>query len=183
MKLRRSFTRSAVVAAAIVLAAPAVFPEVAGASVGDAEREVQRIVDELERLHTQADVLAEDYAEAVDQKGQLDVEVTEAEQRVAAKQAELNSLRGDLSEVAIRSFTGAGADVLGPLFSSPTQYGEGLQRDQYSRVALAVGTTTTDDLDELIADLDQEKADSRRSEHRSKRSPRPSRRSSSRPRT
>ena len=71
MKLRRSFTRSAVVAAAIVLAAPAVFPEVAGASVGDAEREVQRIVDELERLHTQADVLAEDYAEAVDQKGQL----------------------------------------------------------------------------------------------------------------
>ncbi|MEQ9162625.1 MAG: hypothetical protein RLN74_07955, partial [Ilumatobacter fluminis] len=159
MKLRRHLSRTAVAAATILLAAPAVFPEVASAAVGEAEAEVQRIVDELERLQTQADILAEDYAEAVDQKGQLDVEVVEAEQRVAAKQAELNELRGDLSEVAIRSFTGSGADVLGPLFSSPTQYGEGLQRDQYSRVALSVGTTTTDDLDELIADLDQEKAD------------------------
>ncbi|MAT05166.1 MAG: hypothetical protein CL424_09000 [Acidimicrobiaceae bacterium] len=159
MKFRRRLSRTAVVAAAIVLASPAAFPEVAAAGVDDARREVERIVDELDRLHTQADILAEDYAEAVDQKNQLDVEVAEAEQRVAAKQAELNSLRGDLSEVAIRSFTGAGTDVLGPLFSSPTQYGEGLQRDQYSRVALSVGTTTTDDLDELIADLDQEKAD------------------------
>ena len=159
MKLRRQFSRTAVAAATILLAAPAVFPEVAAAAVGEAEAEVQRIVDELERLQTQADILAADYAEAVDQKSQLDVEVAEAEQRVAAKQAELNELRGDLSEVAIRSFTGAGTDVLGPLFSSPDQYGEGLQRDQYSRVALSVGTTTTDDLDELIDDLDQEKAD------------------------
>ena len=159
MNLRRHLSRTAVAAATILLAAPAVFPEVAAAAVGEAEAEVQRIVDELERLQTQADILAEDYAEAVDQKSQLDVEVAEAEQRVAAKQAELNELRGDLSEVAIRSFTGAGTDVLGPLFSSPSQYGEGLQRDQYSRVALSVGTTTTDDLDELIADLDQEKAD------------------------
>ncbi len=159
MKIRRHLSRTAIAAATILLVAPAAFPEVASAAVGEAEAEVQRIVDELERLQTQADILAEDYAEAVDQKGQLDVEVAEAEQRVAAKQAELNELRGDLSEVAIRSFTGSGADVLGPLFSSPTQYGEGLQRDQYSRVALSVGTTTTDDLDELIADLDQEKAD------------------------
>jgi cell wall-associated NlpC family hydrolase len=157
MSLRRRLSRSLVAGACLVLASPAVFPEAASAGVEDARREVQRIVDELDRLETQADILAEDYAVAEDSKRQLDVEVAEAEQRVAAKEAELNQLRGDLSEVAIRSFTGAGTDVLGPLFSSPTQYGEGLQRDQYSRVALAVGTTTTDDLDELIADLDEEK--------------------------
>jgi cell wall-associated NlpC family hydrolase len=157
MNIRRRLSRTLIVAASLVLASPAVFPEAASAGVEDARQEVQRIVDELERLETEADILAEDYAVAEDSKRQLDVEVAEAEQRVAEKEAELNSLRGDLSEVAIRSFTGAGADVLGPLFSSPTQYGEGLQRDQYSRVALAVGTTTTDDLDELIASLDEEK--------------------------
>ena len=157
MSLRRRLSRSLAAAACLVLASPAVFPEAASAGVEDARQEVQRIVDELDRLETQADILAEDYAVAEDSKRQLDVEVAEAEQRVAEKEAELNQLRGDLSEVAIRSFTGAGTDVLGPLFSSPTQYGEGLQRDQYSRVALAVGTTTTDDLDELISDLDEEK--------------------------
>jgi cell wall-associated NlpC family hydrolase len=157
MNLRRRLSRTLIVAASVVLVSPAVFPEAASAGVEDARQEVQRIVDELERLESQADILAEDYAVAEDSKRQLDIEVAEAEQRVADQEAELNSLRGDLSEVAIRSFTGAGADVLGPLFSSPTQYGEGLQRDQYSRVALAVGTTTTDDLDELITSLDEEK--------------------------
>ena len=110
-------------------------------------------------LHSQADILAEDYAEAVDTKNQLGIEIVAAEQRVADKEAELNSLRGDLAEVAIRAFTGNGADVLGPLFSNANQYGEGLRRDQYSRVALSVGTSTTDDLDELISDLDAERKD------------------------
>jgi cell wall-associated NlpC family hydrolase len=155
----RRISRVAVAAASLVLVAPLALPEVASAGVEDAKREVERIVDQLDALETQADILAEDYAEAVDQKNQLDVEVAEAEVRVAAKETELNELRGDLSEVAIRAFTGAGEDVLGPLFSSPDQYGDGLQRDQYSRVALAVGTTTTDDLDELIASLDRDKRD------------------------
>lgn len=157
--IRRRLSRAAVATASLVMVAPLALPEVASAGVDDARREVERIVDQLDALHTQADILAEDYAEAVDRKSQLDIEVTEAEARVAAKETELGELRGDLAEVAIRAFTGTGTDVLGPLFSSPDQYGDGLQRDQYSRVALAVGTTTTDDLDELIASLDQEKRD------------------------
>lgn len=155
----RFLSRAAVAAATMVLVAPALAPEVAQAGVEDARREIERIVDELDRLNTQADILAEDYAEAVDTKNQLDGEVAEAEVRVAAKEAELSELRGDLAEVAVRAFTGAGEDVLGPLFSSPDQYGSGLQRDQYSRVALSVGTTTTDDYDELIASLEEDRRD------------------------
>jgi cell wall-associated NlpC family hydrolase len=151
--------RLLVLASTLVLALPILFPEAASAAVEDQRREVERIVDELDRLGEQADILAEDYAEAEDDLRGLNVEVAEAEQRVAAKEAELASLRGDLAEVAVRSFTGAGVDVLGPLFSEPTSYGDGLRRDQYSRVALAVGTTTTDDLDELISELDQERED------------------------
>ncbi len=132
---------------------------VASATVEGQRAEVARIVDELERLEEKADILAEDYAVAVDDKNQLDVEIVKAEERVAAKEAELNQLRGDLAEVAVRSFTGAGADLLGPLFSNADTYTDGLQRDQFSRVALNVGTGTTDDLDELVKDLDQEKKD------------------------
>jgi len=151
--------RAILIASALTMVLPAVFPEVARASVGEQQREVARIVDELDRLAEQADILAEDYAEAVDAKNQLDLDIVAAEQRVAQKEAELQGLRGDLAEVAIRAFTGTGADVLGPLFSNASAYGEGLRRDQYSRVALSVGTSTTDDLDELISDLAAEKKD------------------------
>ncbi|HEX6658429.1 MAG TPA: NlpC/P60 family protein [Ilumatobacter sp.] len=144
----------------IVFAAPMIDAQVAAAtSVEDQQREVERIVDELDHLHEQADILAEEYAVAVDDKNQLDIEIAEAEQRVAAKQDELSTLQGDLAEVAVRTFTGAGADVLGPLFSDASTYSAGLRRDQYSRVALNVGTGTTDDLDELIGALDEEQED------------------------
>lgn len=152
-------SRLVVVASSLTMLLPAVFPEIAHASVDDQRREVERIVDQLDKLETQADILAEDYAEAVDQKNQLGIEIVAAEGRVAAKEAELRGLRGDLAEVAIRAFTGNGADVLGPLFSNADQYSEGLRRDQYSRVALSVGTSTTDDLDELISGLDRERKD------------------------
>src|SRR5262245_19671317 len=152
------FSRALVVVSSIVVAAPMIDAGVARATVEDQRNEVERIVDQLDSLHEQADILAEDYAVAVDEKNQLDVEIAAAEERVAAKEAELNQLRGDLAEVAVRTFTGSGADVLGPLFSDASTYSAGLRRDQYSRVALNVGTGTTDDLDALISDLDQERS-------------------------
>jgi cell wall-associated NlpC family hydrolase len=151
--------RAILIASTIVVAAPLMDAQAALATVEGQRAEVQRIVDELDRLHERADILAEEYAVAVDDKAQLDVEIGQAEERLAAKEAELNQLRGDLAEVAVRSFTGAGADVLGPLFSDATAYSADLRRDQYSRVALNVGNGTTDDLDELIKDIDEDRED------------------------
>ena len=153
-------SRALVLVSTVVLAAPMIDGHVASAtSVEDQQNEVDRIVDQLDNLHEQADILAEDYAVAVDEKNQLDIDIAKSEQRVAAKQAELTSLQGDLAEVAVRTFTGAGSDVLGPLFSDASSFSAGLRRDQYSRVALNVGTGTTDDLDALIDDLADEKND------------------------
>ncbi len=153
-------TTAFLVVCGIAVAAPSMNADYVVASpVDDQRREVERIVDELAKLDEQADILAEDYVVAVDEKNQLDDEVAAARARIAAKEAELDALRGDLSEVAVRAFTGAGGDVLGPLFSNAAAYSDTLQRDQLSRVALSVGTATTDDLDALIADLEAERAD------------------------
>src|SRR5918993_1102634 len=152
-------SRALVLASTVVIAAPMIDAGVASATVEDQRNEVERIVDELDNLHEQADILAEDYAVAADEKNQLDIEIVEAEERVAANQAELGTLQGDLAEVAVRTFTGAGSDVLGPLFSNASTYSADLRRDQYSRVALNVGTGTTDDLDALIGELADEQQD------------------------
>lgn len=156
---RRRSPRALVVAVALLVAVPSLQVDVAVAtSVDEAKRRVQRVVDELERLEERSDILTEDYAVAVDDKNHLDQEVAEAEVRVAAKEGELAKLRDDLAAVAVRSFTGAGSDVLGPLFTSASVYNDSLQRDQYSRVALSVGTTTADDYDALLLDLTQERS-------------------------
>jgi cell wall-associated NlpC family hydrolase len=153
-------TTAFLVACAIAVVAPSMNTGYVVASpVDDQRREVERIVDELAELEKQADILAEDYVVAIDEQRQLDEEVVAARARVAAKEAELETLRGDLSEVAVRAFTGAGGDVLGPLFSNAATYSDTLQRDQLSRVALSIGTATTDDLDALIADLEADRAD------------------------
>src|SRR4029453_13462945 len=149
-----------VLVSTVVLTAPMIDGHVASAtSVEDQQREVEGIAPHPDNPPEPADILPEDYAVAVDEKNQLDIEIAKAEERVAAKQAELAQLQGDLSEVAVRTFTGAGADVLGPLFSDASTYSAGLRRDQYSRVALNVGTGTTDDLDELIRSLDEDRKD------------------------
>ena len=152
-------TRAILVASSLVIAAPLVDAGAALATVEGQKAEVQRIVDQLDALHERADILAEDYAVAVDEKNQLELEIVKAAEQLAGKEAELDLLRGDLAEVAVRTFTGSGSDVLGPLFSDASSYSAGLRRDQYSRVALNAGTGTTDDLDELIREIDEERDD------------------------
>jgi cell wall-associated NlpC family hydrolase len=153
---RNRVVRSIVVAVAVALA-PAALPDTTSASPIDEKREeVARITDQLEELARQSDVLAEDYVEAIDEKNRLDAEVAEAEQRVAEKQAAVNALREQLSQVAVQAYLGAGTNGFGPMFNSSADVTDGLARDQLARVALSAGTATTDELDEALADLEDE---------------------------
>ena len=72
----------------------------------------------------QSDILAEDYVTAIDEKNQLDAEVAAAEQRSPSKEAAVDALRGELAEVAVQAYMGAGTNGLGPMFNdsstSPT---------------------------------------------------------------
>ena len=108
---RRRLGRLATFGAVALMTVGIALPEAVHAAVEDQRREVERIVDELDRLNEQTDILAEDWAEAEDNLRGLAVEIAAAEERVAAKEAELDVLRGDLSEVALRTLTGSGADV------------------------------------------------------------------------
>ncbi len=154
----RQLLRVFPVAVAISLIVPAIGAGTAAAQTVDGQRQkVENIVDELERLEEKSNQLAEDYVEAVDTKTQLDAEIVDAEARVAAKEAELATLRGSLSEMALRSFVGGGAAPLGPLFEDATNLNDVLQRDELARVALSAGDVTSDELDALVSDLDEER--------------------------
>ena len=149
--------RSAIGLAALVLTVVPVLPQAAHAqTVDQQQQEVQRIVDELERLHERADILIEDYAVAMDEQRLLGDDIEVAKGRVALRQAELGELQSDLSTVAVRAFTRSGSDVLGPLLSNAAAYSDTLTRDQLSRVALRVGAGTTDDLQAAIRELELE---------------------------
>jgi cell wall-associated NlpC family hydrolase len=155
---RRSVTRrrSLVATAALLVSVP-VLPQAAHAqSVDDQRREVERLVDELERLHERSDILAEDYAVAMDDQRRLNGDIEIARARVAERQSDLASLQGDLGTVAVRAFTRSGTDVLGPLLSNAAAYADDLTRDSYSRVALRVGAGTVDDLGAAIRSLELE---------------------------
>ncbi|MFZ8969151.1 MAG: hypothetical protein ACO20G_08940, partial [Ilumatobacteraceae bacterium] len=98
-----------VLLATVAVVMALILPQQAAAqSVDDQRREVERIVDELERLHERADILAEDYAVAVDDQRMLTGDIAIAEARVAERRAALDELQGDLSAVAVRAFTRSG---------------------------------------------------------------------------
>jgi cell wall-associated NlpC family hydrolase len=146
------------IAVVIALVVPAMAPSTATASPVDQQRQhVEDIVDELERLEEQALELGDQYVEAVDSKAELDEEIVAAEGRVAQKEAELTTLRNDLSEMALRSFVGGGGNSLGPLFEDSADLNDVLQRDELARVALSAGDATTDELDAFVADLEAER--------------------------
>ncbi len=155
----KNFFRVVTISVATALAVPAVMPTVARAQTVDEQRQlVEDIVNELERLEEQANQIAEDYVEAIDNKNALDAEIVEAEARVAAKEAELAGLRDDLGQLAVRAFIGSGGAPLGPLFESTADLNDVLKRDELARVALSAGTSTTDELDAVVKELAEEKA-------------------------
>ena len=154
----KQLLRGVPIALAVTFAVPAVFPTAAQAQSVDQQRQVvEDIVDELERLEERARILGEDYVEAIDTKGQLDVEIADAESRIAEQEAELAQLRASLSDMALRSFVGGGSAPLGPLFEDSANINDAVKRDELARVALSAGDVTTDELDALVDDINDEK--------------------------
>ena len=125
--------------------------------ISDQRTRVAQITDQLESLEQQASALAEDYTVAVDELNGLEAKVSDAEAAVAAKQAEVDRLQGQLGEVAVQAFMGGtSSNALGPLLGDAAAFNEDLQRDELTRVALNAGTADSDDLSRAVSALADE---------------------------
>ena len=129
---------------------------VAADGISNQQGEVKRVLAEIDALEQKEGQFAELGAQALDLKSQLDVEIVVAQGKIAAQQAELNVLGGQLSNVAVQKVMGGGSGALGPLFTDPASIDEGLQRDHLARVAVNAGAATTDDFEALLRALDKE---------------------------
>lgn len=132
--------------------------QAAASGVSQQEQEVKRVVAEIEAAHQHIDQLVEEYVQALDHKATLDIDIAASITKIDAQQAELGQVETQLGNVAVQKFIDGGSGGLGPLFSDPAAIGDGLQKDQLTRVALNVGSATTDDFEQLIKDYNTEKA-------------------------
>jgi peptidoglycan DL-endopeptidase CwlO len=156
-RLRR-LLRIVPIAVGVSFVVPVMTPVAVEAQSVDQQRQrVENLVDELERLEQRALQIAEDYNDAIDTKGQLDVEIADAEARIAEQEAELAQLRANLSEMARRSFVGGGSPPLGPLFEDSENLNDALKREELAKVALNAGNMNTDELDAFVAEIEDER--------------------------
>jgi cell wall-associated NlpC family hydrolase len=150
--------RGAVIALGMAVL-PVVLPTTAAADpISDQKALVAKVTDQLESLENQADVLANDYATAMAEKADLDAKVATAQQQVAAQAAAVDALRGQLSQVAVQAYMGAGTDGASPMFNSSSDVTDHLARDQLSRVAMSAGAATSDQFDEAVKTLKEQQA-------------------------
>ncbi|MCX6541238.1 MAG: hypothetical protein NTX77_06495, partial [Actinobacteria bacterium] len=92
---------------------------VAADGISNQQAEVKRVLAEIDALEQKEGQFAELGVQALDLKSQLDAEIVVAQGKIAAQQAELNVLGGQLSNVAVQKVMGGGSGALGPLFTDP----------------------------------------------------------------
>ncbi|MGD9702715.1 MAG: NlpC/P60 family protein [Acidimicrobiia bacterium] len=134
-------------------------PGRAGAgSVEDQRRKADRIAEQLERLGDEATSLADQYETTQAKLAELQVEVAASEVRVAELEQRLGVVQSQVGELAMQTFvSGDQAGGLGELLVDSSAITTAVERDQYTRLALSAGQSTTDELDSTLNDLNNER--------------------------
>jgi cell wall-associated NlpC family hydrolase len=145
------------VAAAGALVLGATGSPVQADEVDDAQARVEQLADEIERLGEEVDRLGEDYVTALYEQDLATKAVADAQASVAAKQAALDELQGQLSVVAVNAFVSGGTtSTFASMLASSGGISDEAQREHLTQVALDAGAESTDELDALVADLEDE---------------------------
>ena len=122
------------------------------------QREVEAILDELDRLEEQMDHLAEDYAEALNDGIELDKEIAATEVRIKAKEIELVAKQAQLQNVALKTFVGKSvSSSLASILSSTGTLSDAVRRSYLTSVALNTGVSGLDELQGIIDDIARER--------------------------
>ena len=128
------------------------------ASVEDQRRKADQIAEQLERLGDEATALAEQYEATQARLAELQVEVAESEVRVAELEQRLGVVQAQVGELAMQTFvSGDQAGGLGEMLIDSGAITTAVERDQYTRLALSAGQSTTDELDSTLNDLAKER--------------------------
>jgi cell wall-associated NlpC family hydrolase len=124
-------------------------------SVDDARRRVEAMADSLEAAENEVDRLSEELRIAEDDKTNLDASIVATESEIVAKEAEVDAMRTDMSEIAVTAFVSGGrtGSITG-LLTPGAGPNDAVQKQALTDMALNTGLASTDQLDSLIDDLD-----------------------------
>jgi len=125
--------------------------------VGDAQRKLNQVLDELDSLRDQLGQLDEDYASALDRQDVLVIEIAASQARVDEMSAQLGDVQIVLQDIAIKRFTSGDSLQLSPIFSSAAIYSQAGQRTALARLAINTGEGDIDDLQSIVDDLAAER--------------------------
>lgn len=150
----RSFVGASVLALGLLAG-----PLVARADgVGEAQRQVDQVLDELDSLRDQMGQVDEDYSAALDRQDALVVEIAASQTRIDELVGQLGDVEAVLSQIAVDRFTGGDSLSLSPIFSDAATYSAAEQRAALGMVAIDTGEGDIDGLQSLVDDLAAERA-------------------------
>jgi len=128
-------------------------------TIDDQRRRVAAIVDELERLATEADSLGERYSDTLAQKDAIEAEIEETEVKIFEYQKELAVMQANLVNSAKRSFvSGGSAGTLSSILGGSGSLTDAMKRAYLGSAAANIGASNTDAMQGLIDDITAEKA-------------------------
>ncbi len=136
--------------------------------VGDAQRKLNQVLDELDSLRNQLGQLDEDYSAALDRQDELVVEIAASQARVDEMTAVLGDVQIALQNIAVKRFTSGESLQLSPIFSSASIYSQAGQRTALSQLAINSGEGNVDDLQSVVDDLAAERDSLARKQEESK---------------
>lgn len=128
-------------------------------NIDDQRRRVAEIVDQLERLATQADELGERYSDTLAERDAIAAEIEETEVKIFDLQRQLAVMQANLVNTARRSFvSGGSAGTLSSILGGSGSLTDAMKRAYLGSAAANIGAANTDAMQGLIDDITAERA-------------------------
>jgi cell wall-associated NlpC family hydrolase len=128
-------------------------------NIDDQRRRVAEIVDQLERLATQADELGERYSDTLAERDAIEAEIEETEVKIFDLQRQLAVMQANLVNTARRSFvSGGSAGTLSSILGGSGSLTDAMKRAYLGSAAANIGAANTDAMQGLIDDITAERA-------------------------
>src|SRR4029079_12637800 len=147
----------AIVAATLTVGILATAVQPASADSNDIRQKVKRIADQLDAAEGRIDQAAEAYNVSLQQLDQARADVAESQVKVDALQAKLDKLQGNVADFAVQQVVGEGSSAMSSLLTYNGSITASVERDQYTKLILANGDDSVDQLDATVHDLAKEK--------------------------